>query len=51
MPSTYSRTILFGLVRTGKHVYSGTVDPAVKARRRKADKAARVARRTARRAA
>jgi hypothetical protein len=33
------------------HIYAGTVAPAEKARRRKADKAARVARRVARRAA
>lgn len=33
------------------HIYAGTVDPAEKARRRRADKAARKARRVARRAA
>jgi hypothetical protein len=43
--NTFQRRILFGLSLTGKHVYGGTVDPAEKARRRKAGKAARAARR------
>jgi hypothetical protein len=48
LASPYARTILFALQRTGKHVYTGTVAPAEKARRRKADKAARKARRIGR---
>ena len=39
------RSILFGLQRTGRHVYAGTVPADVKARRRAASKAARKARR------
>jgi len=44
-PNPFQRSILFGLARTGKHVYAGTVPTAEKARRRAASKAARVARR------
>lgn len=50
-PNPYQRTILFGLVRTAKHVYAGTVPAAEKARRRAASKAARIARRANRRTA
>lgn len=41
----YQVNILFGLNRTGKHIYSGTVPEAEKERRRKANKVARVSRR------
>ena len=41
--------ILIGLNRTGKHVYGGTVPPAVVARRRAANKVARKSRRANRR--
>lgn len=44
----FQRVILFGLNQTGKHIYEGTVDPVVKARRRAANKRARVARRAGR---
>lgn len=44
----FQRQILFALNRTGKHVYAGTVDPATIAKRRKANKAARAARRAGR---
>jgi len=43
--NTFQRCILFGLQRTGRHVYAGTVPAAEVARRRAASKAARVARR------
>lgn len=39
----FQRRILFGLTYTGKHVFAG-IDPAEKARRRKAGKAQRAAR-------
>jgi len=48
LDSTFQRRILAGLNMTGKHVYAGTVDPAEKARRRAANKAARKARRAGR---
>lgn len=48
-PNAYQRVILFALNRTGRHVYAGTVSDAEKARRRKANKAARIARRAGRR--
>lgn len=64
MPNLYQRRLLGALNLAAKyptlagpgrlsvgHIYAGTVDPAVVARRRKANKAARVARRNARRAA
>lgn len=41
----YQFAILMGLNTTGKHVYAGTVPEAEIARRRKANKAARVQRR------
>jgi len=41
--------ISYALAVMGKHIYLGTVDPAEKARRRKANKAARPARKAARR--
>jgi hypothetical protein len=44
----FQKTILFGLNYLGKHVYGGTVSGAVKAKRRAAGKAARVARRAGR---
>ncbi len=44
-PNPFQRAVLFGLARTGRHVYAGTVPAAEKARRRAASKAARVARR------
>lgn len=47
-PSPASAAILRGLNAHGKHVYGGTVDPAVIARRRAKAKAARKARRAAR---
>jgi len=47
-PNLYQRAVLFGLQRTGRHVYAGTVTPAEKFRRRKSSKAARVARRASR---
>lgn len=37
--------ILLALNKTGKHIYAGTVDPAEIARRRKANKVARISRR------
>ena len=40
--------MLVALADTGKHVYAGTVDPAVKAKRRAKNKAARKARRATR---
>lgn len=43
--------MLVALANTGKHVYLGTVPPAVVADRRAKNKAARAARRTHRRAA
>jgi len=45
--SRYPRLVAPGVVSAG-HVYGGTVDPAVVARRRKANKAARQARRVLR---
>jgi len=44
-PNPFQRAVLFGLQRTGRHVYAGTVPATEKARRRAANKAARVARR------
>lgn len=41
--------MLVALAETGKHVYLGTVAPAVVAERRRKNKAARIARRAARR--
>lgn len=41
--------VLIGLNRTGKHIYAGTVPPAVVARRRAANKVARKSRRANRR--
>jgi hypothetical protein len=41
--------VLLGLNATGKHVYGGTVPPAVVARRRAANKVARKSRRANRR--
>lgn len=46
--TAYGQAILLELNRS-KHIYEGTVDPAEKARRRKANKAARAARKAARR--
>ncbi|WP_186325239.1 hypothetical protein [Cellulosimicrobium sp. TH-20] len=46
--TSYHLAILGGLNRTGKHVYAGTVSDATKARRRAANRAARVARRASR---
>lgn len=43
-----STKMLLALTATGKHIYEGTVPAAVKARRRAANKRARVARRRAR---
>lgn len=40
--------MLLALARTGKHVYAGTVPPHVIAKRRAANKRARIARRAAR---
>jgi hypothetical protein len=51
LSSDYARAILAGLNRTGRHVYGGTVPAAEVARRRKANRAARAARRVTRRAA
>ena len=45
LENTFQRCILFGLQRTGRHVYAGTVPASLKAHRRAASKAARVARR------
>lgn len=42
--------MLLAISATGKHLYEGTVDPAVKADRRTKNKAARTARRTHRQA-
>ena len=54
-PNPYARRILAALnvkaLYQGGHIYAGTVPAAEKARRRKANKAARVARRVARRSA
>lgn len=46
-PSTDSRglAVLLGLQSTGKHIYGGTVPPAVVAKRRAANKVARKSRR------
>jgi len=41
--------VLIGLNATGKHIYAGTVPPAVVARRRAANKVARKSRRANRR--
>jgi hypothetical protein len=41
--------VLIGLNATGKHIYGGTVPPAVVARRRAANKVARASRRANRR--
>ena len=41
----YQFRILLGLNRLGKHVYGGTVEASEKARRRAANKVARVSRR------
>ena len=43
--SGYQKRILFALNKLHKHVYSGTVDADEIARRRKANKVARVSRR------
>ncbi|UDL14660.1 hypothetical protein SEA_KEALII_54 [Arthrobacter phage KeAlii] len=43
----YQRRILVALTYTGKHVFAG-IDPAEKARRRKAGKAQRLARKRSR---
>lgn len=43
--SNYQKAILLGLNKLHKHVYSGTVDADEIARRRKANKAARISRR------
>lgn len=40
----FQRMILFGLNRTGKHIYEGTVPVHIKAARRATDKRARKAR-------
>lgn len=39
--SAYARAILGALQRPGMHVYTGTVPPEVRARRRKANRVAR----------
>lgn len=44
-PNPYQFRILLGLNRLAKHIYGGTVSDAEKARRRKANKAARISRR------
>lgn len=44
-PNRFQFAILVGLNRLGKHVYGGTVPEAVKAKRRRVNKAARKARR------
>lgn len=44
-----STGMLLALGHMGKHVYEGTVSAAVKAERRRKNKAARIARRAARR--
>lgn len=44
-PHPYQQTILLGLMRTGKHVYEGTVGPVEKANRRARGKRAKIARR------
>jgi hypothetical protein len=44
-----STRMLLAMARTGRPVYEGTVPAAVKARRRAANKRARLARRSARR--
>jgi hypothetical protein len=43
-----STKMALALAAMGKHVYEGTVSPAVKARRRRRNKAARLARRAVR---
>lgn len=50
-PNPLQRAILSALQRPGMHVYSGTVSPATKARRRAANRVARVSRRKNRAAA
>lgn len=45
-----STKMLLALAATGKHIYEGTVAPAVKDARRRANKAARAARRISRKA-
>lgn len=44
-PTSYQQTMLLALVRTGKHIYEGTVDPATVAKRRAKNKVARISRR------
>ncbi|NUP32907.1 MAG: hypothetical protein HOU01_14460 [Streptomycetaceae bacterium] len=44
-PNNTQRGILIALNQTGKHIYAGTVDPKVVARRRAANKMARKSRR------
>jgi hypothetical protein len=43
-PTTYQQTMLLALMKTGKHIYQGTVDPAVVAKRRAKNKVARKSR-------
>lgn len=43
--SGYQKAILFALNKLQKHIYSGTVEPDEIARRRKANKVARISRR------
>jgi len=45
-----STKMLLALAATGKHIYEGTVSPAVKDVRRRANKASRAARRVSRKA-
>lgn len=42
----YQKTILAALNRTGRHVYAGTVTDSTRARRRKANRQARVQRKS-----
>jgi hypothetical protein len=44
-PSVYQSRILLALNQTGKHIYGGTVTAKEKARRRAANKVARMSRR------
>jgi hypothetical protein len=44
-PTTFQERILLALNSTGQHIYAGTVPAHVKAKRRKRNKAARLARR------
>lgn len=47
-PTSYQQVMLVALMRTGKHIYQGTVSATEVAKRRARNKAARAARRATR---